>query len=410
MPRQRALRLTTSTIPFAWALCSAQVAFAVPTEVLPEKTVESESVPAHTLSPGRTAVWQREYTRARAELIEGRFAVAARLFRQLAETTTDELDRRLALEQAELAAEWANRKVLIAQPDRDHVDTSTSSRRTTDEISILYTNAAVYGLGTGLTLATLTEPNTAAGAILPALGLAGAAVGAVGIVDQSSRSFAYGVPQSIVSGMYIGLEEGLTWVLWNQARANQESQWETSAVSTLIWSSATAGAAIGGVVGTLRGTTPGRASFVGSTALWTGAIAGLTAAAVTKTDDTRDDHGMLAAAIGVSAGALGGMVTAGPVSPSIARVRLLDLGAVGGGLVGAGLYWAAADSAADPRATAASLSLGIGAGLGVAWMATRGMARDLGPSVGRDTSVVQSLRASFAPTQGGALLALHGAL
>ncbi|MFZ5891651.1 MAG: hypothetical protein ACOY0T_11410 [Myxococcota bacterium] len=384
---------------------------AAPLATKPRAPTDGDAAGA-TVSSERHDPWQRDYTRARNELTAGHFALAAEQFRALAASATNPFDRRLALEQAALASDWQTRNLVLAlRSEQDSkLPPVASNRRTTDEISILYTNAAIYGLGSGAALAINTEPDSAAGGILPALGLAGAAIGAVALVDVSSHELRYGVPQSIVSGMYIGLEEAFTWVIWNQARSYWEDEWEPATVATLIWGGATLGAAVGGVVGSLRGTTPGRASFVGSTSLWTGAVAGLTAGALSSDEETRDDGAMLSAALGVNAGAVGGMFLAGPISPSIARVRFLDLGAVGGSLVFGGLYWAIADDEVKERAFMGSMAAGLAVGLGTAWFATRNMAPDLGPSAANQTSLLSSLRPTVAPAPGGALLALHGSL
>jgi hypothetical protein len=359
--------------------------------------------------------WQLDYGRARAELLAGHFARAADLFRKLSSSARDGFDRRLALEQAALATEWSKRGLRLVSLDTlSELDQPIADRRSTDEISILYTNAAAYGLGTGLALVPITDADRPASVILPTLAIAGAAVGAVAIVDAETR-LGYGVPQSVVSGMYIGLEQGISWVVWNQARARRQDQWQEEVVSALIWASATAGAALGGIVGSVRGTTPGRASFVGSTALWAGSVAGLLGGSFGDDNDgQRDDRAMLSAALGVNAGVVAGVLMAGDVSPSIARVRFLDLGAVGGGVVLGGLYLAAADDGADSRSLMTTTALGIGAGFGIAWFATRKMAPDRGPSERataiHERSFLSSLSASFAPTRGGALLALHGSM
>lgn len=366
---------------------------------------------ASTVLSQRHEQWQRGYTAARAELLAGHFATAARLFDELAASAVDPFDRRLAVEQAALASDWSTRR-LVLRTAPDGVDGSGDPRlRTTDEISILYTNAAVYGIGSGIALAAITEPSSAAGVIFPSLAIAGSALGAVALVDAHTSAFQYGVPQSIVSGMYIGLQEGVSWVVWNQARVRYDEEWKGSTVAALIWGSATVGAGVGAVVGSVRGTTPGRASFVGSSALWTGTIAGLVAGAFGKEgDDTRDDHAMLGAAIGVNAGAVAGMLAAGTVSPSIARVRYLDLGAVGGGLVFGGIYVAVGDKGIDSRALMATTAAGAGVGLAMSWFLTRSMPKDLGPDEHPPASFAQSLRPTFVPAAGGGSLYLSGNL
>jgi hypothetical protein len=163
----------------------------------------------------------------------------------------------------------------------------------------------------------------------------------------------------------------------------------------------------GGLVGTLRGTTPGRASFVGSSALWAGLVAGLFAGAVSSEDDRQDDHALLASAIGLNVGAVAGAFAAGPVSPSIARVRFLDLGGIGGGLLFGGLYLAAADRKLEGQALLGATALGSALGLGVAWYATSGMPAD---RIERSDRVSRPAMASIAPTRGGAMLAFGGEL
>ncbi|MGC4090951.1 MAG: hypothetical protein QM756_24370 [Polyangiaceae bacterium] len=126
--------------------------------------------------------------------------------------------------------------------------------------------------------------------------------------------------------------------------------------------------------------------------------------------DVRDDHALLAAAIGVNAGAVFGMFTAGDVSPSIARVRYLDLGAIGGGLTLGGLFLAAGGKDTSASGLAGSTALGVAAGLATAWYATRGMTQDLGPETAKQASLLEAIRPTIAPTSGGALLALQGQL
>jgi len=283
---------------------------------------------------------------------------------------------------------------------------------TADEMGVLYTNAVLYGLGTGAWVAVLNEPETAAAGILPALGLAGAAAGAVAIAD-SNKLFRYGVPQSIASGMYIGLEEGLVLTLWSQARVYRADEWTPKEVASAIWGFTTAGAAAGAIVGSLGGATPGRASFVGSAAMWSGLVSGLMVGAITPDDDTQDDNALLAAAVGLNAGAIAGVLTAGPVSPSIARVRFLDLGGIAGGVAVGGLYLSAAGKESTPGGLMGLLSIGIAGGLTTAWFTTSTMGADRlseenRPSPSTSSSVLTTATVSVAPTAGGAALAVRG--
>jgi hypothetical protein len=116
---------------------------------------------------------------------------------------------------------------------------------------------------------------------------------------------------------------------------------------------------------------------------------------------------LLGAAIGHGVGAVGGLISAGEVAPSIARVRFLDLGGLSGGLVGAGVYLiAAGDNNVNGRAISAVTAAGIGTGLGLSWYLTRNMKPNhLSP---REESPVTSLRTQITPTVGGAQLSLGG--
>jgi hypothetical protein len=360
--------------------------------------------------------WLNRYTVARERLLAGDFAEARRLFAELVATATNGADRTIAEELEQLARSWASRDLVFvrrADLGEGSASAKVTGERTADEIAVLYTNAVLYGLGTGAWLDVVTEARTTAGIILPALSLAGAAAGAVAVVD-SSMPLRYGVPQSIVSGMYIGLEEGLVLTLWNQSRVYRADEWEAKTVATVVWGMATAGGAAGAIVGSLGGTTPGRASFVGSAAMWSGLAAGLLVGAASPENDTQDDTALLAAVIGLNAGAVGGMLAAGSASPSIARVRYLDLGGLAGGLAAGGLYL----SAADDKSTAGGLmgltGLGIVGGLTAAWLTTSKMAPDrLSEEIPRSArgpaSLLTAATPSLTPMPGGAVVALRGA-
>src|SRR5205085_1697440 len=80
------------------------------------------------------------------------------------------------------------------------------------------------------------------------------------------------------------LESSIAWTVWYNSRKG-ERDLETKAESTLVWSLSTVGAVGGGLLGSALGTTPGRSSWVGSTALWTGLIFGFATGALVKPDN-----------------------------------------------------------------------------------------------------------------------------
>jgi len=362
------------------------------------------------------AVWLREYANARKKLYDGELEAAEREFERLSQSTTNDRHRQLARELALLIRVWRSRgmRLVLGTAREAKALTSRETERTSDELATLYLASVGYGLGTGAWLAVQTEPKSAAAGVLPALGLAGVAAAGVALADARG-GLKYGVPQSITTGLALGLAEGGVWALWNQSRVNSSDEWDDKTLANVIWGSATFGAVAGGVVGTLAGTTPGRASFVGSSGLWTGAISGLVAASFSGDEnDERDDNALLAGAIGLNAGAVGGALLAGPVSPSVARVRFIDLGGIAGGVLAGGIHVSATDGlqegdAGKMRGFFGTTALGIAVGLGAAAYFTRGMERD---ERGKASAMREATEVSAEPTlmaaPGGAMLGAVG--
>jgi hypothetical protein len=365
-------------------------------------------VPAPALvAPFPLDAWLTRYQAARELFYAGRFDEAARDLLALAAVAPEPTGAFAARELGVMAAEWHRRGLQLASGEalrRGASGGRDRSRRTGDEIASLYGYSVVYGLGTGLWIASLSEPDSAAGVILPSLGLAGLSAGVVATLDRG-KGMSYGVPQSIQAGLTLGFLQGVFWTSWNQARVRSDKEWEVKTVTTLLWGASTAGAVAGGVLGSRYGTTPGRASFVSSAGLWTGTVGGLLAAALTPGEESkRDDSGLLVAALGLNLGAGLGVWQAGSVSPSIARVRFIDLGGVAGGLVAGGLYLAASDQNYDDRGLAGMTALGMAGGLGLAFQLTRGMEADRPEEAPGGVDA----RASITPVRGGFSLGLNG--
>lgn len=346
---------------------------------------------------------------ARDRLAGGEFAVAASLLDELARRAPNPAYQLLAVEQSRLAREWATRDVtLVRRADlgESAIGAKAADRATSDELAVLYTDSVLFGLGTGGWISVLTEAESAAGVILPALVLGAGSAGVVAAIDRT-KPFRYGVPQSIVTGMLLGFEEGMLWTYWNQARVRWDEEWEPKTMTSVIWGFTAAGALTGGIVGTAGGTTPGRASFVGSTSLWSAAVTGLlTTAATDLDDDSADDTILLASIVGLNAGAVGGMLGAGPVSPTIARVRYLDLGGLSGGILFGGLYVAAQGDSTDGRSAVAITATGMAAGLGTAWLLTSGMPKDRREE--KTTAAPVSWAPTILPLRSGAGLGVQG--
>ncbi|MBX3203011.1 MAG: hypothetical protein KF894_33105 [Labilithrix sp.] len=384
--------------------------------------------PAGTLDaaqPSRTsdrltptpAEWSHKYEEARTKLLTGEFTAAAALFAELEATAVNRVDLALARAHRSLADDWSGRNLTFVRR-QDLADPALASRaldrRSTDELVSLYTNAVLYGVGSAIWLGALTEPKTAAGAILPGVALTAGAVGTVLALD-SGRGLRYGVPQSIVSGMWVGLEHGIVWTLWHNSRANTPGL-ETTTHATILWGLSTVGAVAGGVLGETLGTTPGRSAWVGSTALWTGALAGFATGGVVRDGAT---PALALAGIGLSAGTGIGLLSAEAVSPSIGRVRLIDLSGLLGGVASAALYTAAANRDSTAQATSGFTALGIAGGLAIGWIATSGMAKDTlrtrepadekAPSARRAGDALASrVTPLLLPSQSGAMIGAGG--
>lgn len=386
----------------------------LPAAAPPPAPPESPAAPAPPPADAalRDTLWQKDFADARGAFLAGQLERAAERLGDLARTARTPEQAAMASALATLALE-AHRRDLTFAPRAvaAHAVPPDAPRdvRTTDEIAVLYTTSVVYGLGGGVWLGTLTEPESAAGAILPALGLAAASAGAVYAIDNAGeRPLRYGVAQSISSGVYLGFAEGVLWTTWNQSAVGYEDEWEADTVASVLFGGATLGAVVGGTVGSAYGTTPGSAAFITSAASWTAGLGGLLAATLTPNSSQayRDDNAFLTAAIGLNVGAGLGMGFASSVSPSVARVRFIDLGGASGAILGAGLYLAAVDDDGSETSFSAVTALGTAAGLGAAYWLTSDMTPDRRPAKNGSST---SLGVSVTPNAGGASLGLNGA-
>ncbi len=285
-----------------------------------------------------------------------------------------------------------------------------SNERTGDEIAFLYLTAIGYGVGTGLWLDAQINPSSVRQGVLPPLLIGLAVPASVYALDNIGKPLRYGLPQSIAEGVLIGAEEGGAWAWYAYAHAPSGKEPEVSKLATAVWGSATVGAAAGGLLGATLDATPGRASFVGSTALWGGVIFGLTTGSVGKNDENLNDRIAFATGVGIAAGTVGGVVAAGPVSPSAARVRLIDLGALGGGVLFAGGYMAATENWRDAQPALAFATAGVVlGGAGALWL-TRNMPPDrpATSSPGPAPGAVTILPPEISPIAGGAVFGMRG--
>ena len=336
---------------------------------------------ARAVAEPQATPWEQGYARARAELVAGHEAQAASLFDRLALDAATAADARRAQELAEICRSRLQR------------DADAAYLRTPQELTLLYSTAFVYGLGTSAWVALMTEPKNLGGVVLPFAVLTTASVGGVALADDY-RPFRRGVPQSIATGVYLGFGEGI-WAVGIQhaiaARRDDIVTWDDKRVATALWGGATLGAIGGGIVGAIRQPTPGRTSFTLSTSLWGGLVSSFAATALSPSDARRTEHAFTSGLVGYNVGLVGGLIFAPSVAPSVARVRFMDLGGIGGGLIGAGLYTLAGDEGGRSRATFGASSLGAVVGLGLSWWATSGMPSDPPAQQARPVALLPSL-------------------
>jgi hypothetical protein len=344
--------------------------------------------------------WRERYARAQQQLVEGRDADAAAEFDSLAIHAATPEDRKVAEEMGKVAR--ARLAFQARRPIAPHL-------RTSDELSLLYTTAFVYGFGSSAWLALQLQPKTFAGAVIPFVVLTSASVAGVAVVDDY-RPFRLGVPQSIAAGMFLGIGEGAWLVGYEHSvakRRDDASYWRAPTVSTLLWAGATLGGVLGGAVGAWREPTPGRVSFATSAALWPGFVVSMGSAALQPNPERRSETAFATGGAAYNLG-LAAAIAFGPrLSPSLARVRFVDLGGLAGTLLGVGSYLLVAGSDNSSRGSLSAAALGAASGVGVAWWATAGMPSD---RRGAGASDSLKLRPVFAPVERGWTLGVAGTL
>lgn len=355
----------------------------------------------------RQDAWGVELDVARTKMLDGAYRDAERDLRRLAVEAKTDLDRALASELADLAAAYA------AQAERAPFHGPKEPERSQDEITLLYTSAFLYGMGTGVWFLLETSPDSALTATLPFAALTAAPVIAVATVDGLAR-FRSGVPHAISAGLYLGLGQGIWITALQHSRVAREreidpatdARWSPEIVATVLWGGATLGATLGGAIGASVPTTPGRVSFTTSTTIWSGAIVGLAAGAILPDDASRQERAYVAAGAGYNAGLVSGLLLAGDVSPSVARVRIVDLLGAAGALATTGLYLSITESP-ELRLGEGLAAIGATTGLTVGWLATRGMAKEL-PNASQKPA--PAWRPTVGALRGGATLGLAGEL
>jgi len=417
--RARAVRAAMASLVVARALVSGA---AHAEEPMPP----SPAAPRAPAAKGteEPSSWDARYDLAYTALSEGRLREAASRFHELARTARNDRERALAHELARLATESADSGASWpkAGPVVGPVPSASSppaappapAIRSADELTLLYASSFLYGVGTGVWFLLETQPDSAVTATLPFAALTAAPVIALATID-GIKPLPRGVPHAISAGLYLGLGESVFAIGRQQARAERlrgqdpssDSRFAPETVAAVLWGGATLGATLGGALGAGLETTPGRVSFTASMTIWSGVLTGLTAGALLPDDDRRRERAFTVGEVGYNAGLAGGLIFAGRVSPSVARVRLADLLAMASGLVTTGAYLGFARDV-DIRVAEGIAAGGLAAGLASGWLLTRGMSDD--PSAKPASNAFRiSFEPKIVPVPAGAGLGVGGA-
>jgi hypothetical protein len=398
------------------ALAAAAAAFACASHVA-HADEPAPPTPAAPEAAGEKS-WDARYDVAYAALAAGRLREAASMFHELAKTARNERERVLAHELARLASEYAERAVpwppREAQPGPQPAAPTLPARpiRSTDELTLLYATGFLYGAGSGVWFLLSTQPDSAVTATIPFAALTAAPVIAIATLD-GIKPLPRGLPHAISAGVYLGLGESVFLVGMQQARANRlhdrdpasDARFGPETVAGVLWAGATLGATLGGALGSGLESTPGRVSFTSSVTIWSGVLTGLTAGALMPDDDRRRERAFAIGGAGYNAGLVGGLLFAGNVSPSVARVRIADLLAIAGGLVTTGAYLSIARDI-DIRAAEGIAAGGLAAGLATGWLITSGMAKDVSAPATRPQAA--TIQPTIVPVPAGAGLGVGG--
>jgi hypothetical protein len=362
------------------------------------------SVRAQTVSLAQ-ADWQARFAQARGQLVADDACAAALQLAEIERAAPSDVDRARA---AELASFARARCALRAASDQPAL-------RTSDELTVLYTVAVMYGLGTGAWISLQLRPENFGSALLPFVITTPATVAAVALADNY-RPLRHGIPHAIAAGLYLGLGEGI-WLAGYQyasAQNHGDKRWSAERVSSVLWMATSVGAVAGGLIGAWRRPTPGRVSFTASTAIWGGLLSAFGASALVSDREERSQSAFLVGSMGYNAGLVAGLLFGPSVAPSVMRVRLTDLGGLFGGLAFLGGY-AMLSNQRDTRMMLGAAAIGSGLGLGITWWATSSMPADrthdeLPPAIGQRSTTGYALQPTLAPLPGGMFAGVSGEL
>lgn len=415
-----ALAQTTSLPPLPAADAGAPSSSADSGTSAPPPTPVDDA--AVSTAPLDEAAWRARYADASARLASGDYQAAITAFTALVAAAPTDADKNLALAQVKVATDLSKGvapETVAPPPTPQEVPAAPRTRtraRSLDELLELYGSTLSFGFVTGLLVdASVQEASHNRDSHQPVLiaTLTTSALTSVALtIIDGHTTIRYGVPQSISSGLHLGIEQGIFWSLWDASRTYVTTPSYLHTAGTL-WGFSVAGAVAGGVVGGTLKVTPGQASWVGTISLWPALVLGSISLAATGADATNAsivlgerNFGMvggITSLAGIGVGAL----TAHFVQPSIARARFIDLAAGAGAVLG-GASCLPTRHCREPGVFA-GIAAGSGLGFIVALIATQ-FTGDLVDRVDEHFPALKNVTPTITPTSGGATIGASGLL
>lgn len=243
-----------------------------------------------------------------------------------------------------------------------------SNKRSATEITVLYSTAAVYGVGMGVWFgseAHIKDP----GLFLIAPAILGVA-GPVGVYFLDQPSMPRGMPGAIASGLVIGAGEGIGIASYQFVSSGSEKAWGFRGLSRSTVIGATLGGAGGVALGYLQDPSPKSSLLTTSGVVWGAAIgtmfgygASATGEGYSRANDSAALGGLLGFNLGLAAAA--GLSTV--YIPTYRALTYMWAGAGIGAAVSLPVYFAYAGKNSPPAKhglvfSGVTTMLGIGAG------------------------------------------------
>jgi hypothetical protein len=243
-----------------------------------------------------------------------------------------------------------------------------SNTRSGTEITVLYTTAAVYGVGLGVWFgaeANIKDP----GLFLIAPAILGVA-GPVGVYFLDNPALPRGVPAAIASGMIIGAGEGIGIASYQFVTTNAADAWGFRGLSRATALGATLGGAGGFALGYLQDPSPKSSLLATSGVVWgaaVGSMFGYGASSAGEGYSRANDSAALGGLIGFNIGLAAAAGLSTVYIPTYRALSYMWGGAAIGAAVSLPVYLAYAGKGGPPAKrglvfSGVSTTLGIAAG------------------------------------------------